>query len=1318
MTTEFRKIPESRYKKSASRFLVDQYEDISGSKRGGSAYSLSYDSAHRCFKVKGNYKYFKTSESKLADLGRFHQILENDPNCYHFHTNDSILRVLSSDSKGFLMDARAIQRLVRFGVIQARSDFQSLAQSEQEEQDEICKQLTDYIETRVDVEDQEEVEAIARKIISEHRLFFNDSGLLTLIDPDTKRIQFTSESEDPDKNNDLFSYLTSPYLQGDIFLSRMDEYKVPLKRLVPYRVRPSRPRKITRINQVNYKKALESPKGFGKKLQHFSEFTSQEEAGEDGEESDAKIILDGFDDMAAAMTQSKTPDTTTEAIQSFIVYPAFLYAVWLGVSGLSDEMKEQCEELFNATKRLAKTKGDASKIAQMIKDRTLDRESIKVISRFMSDPDIKNQIIENLYLTIKAKQNELKSKEQSDEISEIKLDLAQAATGFTAMTSMFSAVASYNVRALCELDGGASGISSGTVEGEGFSMSQGEMLVSPGTIATQEGTAAAAGAVLATVGQGMMTVFATYEAIKKRSEERELKGEMDDLVMDTTSFALDSRLQDITRSHLELQIKHRNRQKFANASLALGQLGMMGCGPLLLSSPPGLFAGVALTLAGVYVNVATDNASKVKFSHDPNAQGDTHKKVSEKYQLKVQEKLENLQNFCQAQRNILKNNEINPFRSIITRIDSSDKEELQKATGFLDALYFKIIMSEYAINTLKDSDEVDESKMRTLRGELHLDLTQSIDAFAAPDQRKSYKAQLSTLIDFAIATEGEIKGRSAGALHEIEEVVQYRNHAMAVVNQGYSTALIVNQIIRRLPANKAITKEAIREAINDTLKHYNYKARRIQPGIYSNTHQRILSEDLRRFGGQIAGILINGFKAYGYVETNKTPEEDYSNFLSAWHHIYTAIEDQVSLEDGEIMTYTDPEEITKEAYQEIERNRAREAVCQLSLAAVNEKVKEPSEHDVVDQVFNDKDLKYKTLKTIGTELYRSGQCGKPNSALEHSGSISKYGTKTGVLSGTKLRPSKMSSKKLYKVNADTLKTQLKGGEHLKPLLKVLGDAYKESSRGAFFNSAYDHMIAQDEIEKAQPHLAIEGVKIKEVPASTEEIKTVKGRDLSAIQHSVEKVNSHHRGRKDEIDSYLDSQLKSQANNLKPDRAYSGCGMKGSFQRTESGAMAIRIEEIFNQRINRFTFAEGRHKGAMVNNESLLKLSITHIESNSALKSIDELTDEEIANAFHNKDQDTTFQIDGGSKITCAAADKKVYVTKMCDSATGISNEDFGSLYNATIHSAAPIVYSKSDLLDLQDSLKKVASATRAGSEGRISGAAAASLIRDPRSRRY
>ena len=53
---------------------------------------------------------------------------------------------------------------------------------------------------------------------------------------------------------------------------------------------------------------------------------------------------------------SYTPDPGLSAAQAFAIYPAFLYLVWLGVEGLSDEVDEVKEELNEIRRKVGDKK--------------------------------------------------------------------------------------------------------------------------------------------------------------------------------------------------------------------------------------------------------------------------------------------------------------------------------------------------------------------------------------------------------------------------------------------------------------------------------------------------------------------------------------------------------------------------------------------------------------------------------------------------------------------------------------------------------------------------------------------------------------------------------------------------------------------------------------------------------------------------------------------------------------------------------------------------------------------------------------------------
>lgn len=1206
-------------------------------------YNLRYDEKRRCFKLVGDSKFKR--KIPIDSISKFQDLLKAG-DCYNLHTS----------STGLLLDTRAIQRLLISGEItinpqpnDLKSKITELAKLELEEQNKIKKDLINYLKKQ----SQDQPQIIASKIIADNRLFYDKEDKLTLIDPDTKRIRF--QSTEINNNDSLLSYLTSPHLNNDIFLSRMGSYKTPGKRLLPgLRLRTSQER--------YHRNRIDIYKGFGGKLQHFSEFTNIDQ------ESDPNIILDGFDDLAAAITQSQAPDTSAHLGQALGIYPVFLYAVWIGVAGLYDEKEEKYQELYEATQVLAATKGDITRITELIKIGKIDRSSIETISKFLSSEHARDELTQKVYLHIRKKELECKSEDESEEKKQAWWDHKFALGGFSAMTLMFGAVASYDLRAFMNVGSGATGWSTGSKAPE-FSMDT-TGYSNSAQITSDYGALTAIGGILATVGQGLMTAYATYQAYQYAKEEKEKEGEIEGLAQDTGSFKTDDRLKNISLSILKLEKRYTRKQKWANSSLALGQLCMASGGPALAGCPPLLFAGVVFTLAGVATGVSAGNTEQTKLSKDGHKTGKLHEFVIKKFKQEIQKNLAELQKSNNVKRQEIKQ-ESGKFQEIINTIALSPSQK-EKITGVFDMLYLKISMSDYLIEKLKDQNN---SETNVLEGELIKDLHDLVNKAIPENQQGAYIDQIHNLIDFVIETEQSIKKHSAGIIEKIEKTVNDRNHAMSVANQNYALVLITNQIIKRIPSYQALSRKSIDLAIAKTKQHYKKN---------KNIHQTELFHDLHHFEEDIKQILLQNFQKHDLIAKENTsiagkkPKENYPSFLSAWYDITSTIEETIDRGD-----------IVKKYLESSPHDKDRRLmVCRSVLKEATNKLTKNTRRSLIDEIFKDKELKFKTLKVIGTDHYRRGKgVNNDSSVLSSTGSITKIGVKTGALSGSGIRQG-IRSKKVYKVDEEKVKTQFI--KNTTPLLKVFDQELKKGYRSLFFNSALDYMQVNQEIEKVHPKEIVSSANIGDIPA-TEGQSGIDEKGAEKIKSSINRVNKNSIETESKLDEYIIGQLKSQSEKINPDQAYKGCGIKGTFSKFR-GKDSIKINEVFSSEgDSRFKFLN-HDRGLIAKDVPLEGCYITHIFIDDTYKAIDILTNKQIATAFHDQEGDTLFYLNDGKhqhEVSCAKENKKVFVTNSCDTETkeklskqGVS----GSLYKVKEYGVKPIFHSESDLINLKMAL--------------------------------
>ena len=292
------------------------------------------------------------------------------------------------------------------------------------------------------------------------------------------------------------------------------------------------------------------------------------------DKSGPTIIIDGGDDTATALTSSGLPQKTALALQSFLIFPAFLSMVNIGVQGLlgesedtKDELAEIEEKIFNCADKISGLKASTEQIRKLVKDgkkRKLTSEEKKELS----------EKVQECYEAV----NELK--EQIEEKSKQIFENKAANTGYVAMLNMFSAVTAYQISA--------------------FTKFVDSFQSTPSTVAEDIAHVFdIVGKSTAGVGQVLMTCFATA---KSYSAYQDLQETNEDLENIKNSKILNELAK-------EIAIAYKNDEKFlhktqiiGNATLAAGQATMFVGG--VAGVNPATYAGLAATLGGVVVNTA------------------------------------------------------------------------------------------------------------------------------------------------------------------------------------------------------------------------------------------------------------------------------------------------------------------------------------------------------------------------------------------------------------------------------------------------------------------------------------------------------------------------------------------------------------------------------------------------------------------------------------------------------------------------------------------------------------------------------------------
>lgn len=314
------------------------------------------------------------------------------------------------------------------------------------------------------------------------------------------------------------------------------------------------------------------------------------------------IIIDGADDTANAMTNTGLPQQTANILQAFLIFPAFLKGVSLGVDGVGDEANEALEEHRDVQNKITDFK---VKIEEILKE-ICSLCKIYNPERYINDPE---NFLEKITLFL----NNASQKEKTElikAINEFQIELENQIThedndslrqvlmtriGHFAMISMATSVGVYNVQALLNSFGLAQeGITTNTLDSSKVSIAKqfgstlGEFPQS--SLFSQIGNSCGF------AGQIMMVFYALHKTYEERKEwlevEEELSGFKD-------SKNVSELAKNITTSLLEAKKLNHEIKTFGNLALALGQAGMSVGGPMTLGISTILYSGLASTLSGI-----------------------------------------------------------------------------------------------------------------------------------------------------------------------------------------------------------------------------------------------------------------------------------------------------------------------------------------------------------------------------------------------------------------------------------------------------------------------------------------------------------------------------------------------------------------------------------------------------------------------------------------------------------------------------------------------------------------------------------------------
>lgn len=355
----------------------------------------------------------------------------------------------------------------------------------------------------------------------------------------------------------------------------------------------------TLVGYLNCDYYLRRKKELPIKVFPVSQLVQQREfkTNEDSDSAKIKLIFDGADDTASALTSSGLPQQTVNIIQSLLVFPVFLSFVEIGVSGMAEGLEESSENIIAIKKTIAACKDRVKDLDEFI-------TQIKNGETTLDEDALKEKLTESITAI-----SELQDQQATlfDEKSE---KLANS-LGHPGMVMMFTGLLGFEIQSFLNMVGGAPMLSKGlegTPVGTKFGIDPQLPLGMAGVVGN--------GTVF--VGQLLMTAFA---AINVKEEFKNIKETNEDIATlkhaDTMTEALKKEL---------IAFKKDERlfaaQRLAgNAMLGLGQGTMAVSGPIGLAFNPGVYAGLVLTLMGVGLGSASQLREIKLYGHDEETSG-------------------------------------------------------------------------------------------------------------------------------------------------------------------------------------------------------------------------------------------------------------------------------------------------------------------------------------------------------------------------------------------------------------------------------------------------------------------------------------------------------------------------------------------------------------------------------------------------------------------------------------------------------------------------------------------------------------------------
>jgi len=340
-----------------------------------------------------------------------------------------------------------------------------------------------------------------------------------------------------------------------------------------------------------------------------------------------KIMPDGADDLANALTSTGLSQRAEFALQSILVFPIFIKGIYLGLAATYDELQEYLEqhEIHGEAKAafLEKVRDLQSQLATVLRieppkeyekieeSKKAAEEFIAKVAQELSDlsPEEKAKKIEAVTKITSEYEKELDS---DPELKGLK-DLFVAFDGFMAMSFMMSSVLIYEIRALAGL-------------------------IKPDLDALAP--MAQAGNTVAVIGQGLMSIYAAckikeaYDEYLENNEElkdirdipvweeiqKNIKEASQNIADDIASNEEYQKnpaicLPEISKKILEkMQLNELSKSRaqiVGNSFLLIGQTLMMAGGPVGANEPFTLGFGVGFTMLGVGVNSVSEYVNKV-----------------------------------------------------------------------------------------------------------------------------------------------------------------------------------------------------------------------------------------------------------------------------------------------------------------------------------------------------------------------------------------------------------------------------------------------------------------------------------------------------------------------------------------------------------------------------------------------------------------------------------------------------------------------------------------------------------------------------------